>query len=175
MAKTKQEKKAIVEEYVEKLGNVKTIYFVAPQGLSVNQSTDLKKALFDHGSSFNVVKNTLFKIALEKAGLPVPELLDAGEHAVVFSGDDVSEVAKLVKQHAEDTEKMEILGGLLDGEFISAGQVKDLADLPSKDQLIGQLLSVFNGPARGLVTVLSGNMREMVQVLSAIKDQKENA
>ncbi|KXK26675.1 MAG: 50S ribosomal protein L10 [candidate division WS6 bacterium OLB20] len=175
MAKTKNDKKALVEEYVNKLQGVETIYFVAPKGLSANQSTDLKKALFDTGSSFNVVKNTLFKIALEKAGLPVPELLEGGEHAVVFSGKEISEVAKLVSKHAEETEKMEIVGGLLNGEYITAQQVKDLADLPSKDQLLGQLLSVFNGPARGLVTVLSGNMREMVQVLSAIKDQKENA
>lgn len=175
MAKTKTQKKELVADYVAKLDKVNTIYFVKPLGLGVNQTTMLKKALYGHNTDYHIVKNTLFKIALEQKGLPVPSSLDNGENAVVFCSDEVSEIAKLIKEHAKETEKLSILGGILNGELISGDQVEALASLPSKDQLLGQLLSVFNGPMRGLVTVLSGNMREFVQVLSAIQDKKSEA
>ncbi|MFQ5492539.1 MAG: 50S ribosomal protein L10 [Candidatus Dojkabacteria bacterium] len=172
MAKTKQQKEAIVAQYRDKLKGAKALYFVRPSGITPNQTSALKKELAEVGAQFNVVKNTLFKIALKDESLPEVETLASGEHAVLYSADQVSEAAKVLQKHIKETEKMEIVAGLLNGEEITAVQVKDLAELPSKDQLIAQLLSVFNGPARGMVTVLSGNMREMVQVLSAIKDEK---
>ena len=174
MPKTKKQKTELVNQYRGKLKSSKAVYLVRPAGLTPNESTALKKELFTMGATFNTVKNTLFEIALKEESLPEFENLKEGSHSVLFSGDEMSEAAKVLKKTIKDTQKVTIIAGLLNGAKISATQIEALADLPSKDQLIGQLLSVFNGPARGFVTVLNGNMRQFVQVLNAIKEAKSS-
>lgn len=175
MSKNKAQKQQIVEAYRNKLQNTKTIFVVKPKGVSANQSTELKKNSSRLGSNYNIVKNSLFKIALQQENLPEIKELAAGEHAIVFSSKDkISESAKLLIEFNKDNDdKLELIAGLLDGEYINGAQIKSLADLPSKEVLIAQLLNVFNGPARGLVTVLNGNMRKLVYALNAIADKKQ--
>lgn len=174
MTNPQERKKELVKMYREKLKDSTTILIVKPVGVTVNQSTQLKKDLYALDSNYNIVKNTLFKIALQEEGLPELDYLSSGEHAVIFTNDQVSEAAKIISAFAKETKnKVEIQGGLLDGEAISGEQVVSLANLPSKDQLIGQLLSVMNGPARNFVIVLQGNVREMVYVLNAIAEAKQ--
>jgi large subunit ribosomal protein L10 len=172
MPKTKKQKTQLVEDYKVKLRAAKAVYLVRPSGLTPNETTAIKKELYNVGASMNTVKNTLFEIALKEEGLPEFESLAQGPHIVLFAGDMLSEAAKVLQKAAKDTEKLEAIAGILNKEKISAAQITALADLPSKEALLGQLLSVFNGPIRGMVTVLSGNIREMVQVLNAIKDTK---
>jgi len=173
MAKTKAQKKELVDEYKQKLAQSKTIYVVQPKALTPNEATQLKKELSSLDSTFNVVKNSLFKVALKEAGLPELAVFDTGEHGVLFSGAQVSEVAKVLAKFAKETEKLEISDGLLNGEKISAEQVKDLAELPAKDVLITQVLYIMNGPLRNLLSVMNGNMRDFINVLNNLKDQKQ--
>jgi large subunit ribosomal protein L10 len=145
---------------------------VKPIGVNPNESVKIKKELFGADSAYNVVKNSLFKIALKNKGLPGGEFFTSGEYAVAFTNDKISEAAKVIAKFVKDTEKMEIIGGVLDGAVIDASQVKNLSELPSKEVLLGQLLSVINGPLRGLVTVLNGNVRQLTYALNAIKEAK---
>lgn len=172
MAKSKVQKQELVDQYRTQLKGAKAVYLVKPKAVNPNEAASLKKALFDLDSTFTVVKNTLFKRALKDENLPDFESLSGGEHAVLFSGEEVSETAKLLSKFAKDSDKIEMVAGILNGNKISGSQVQALADLPSKEALLGQLLSVFNGPMRGLVTVLNGNARELVQVLNAVKEAK---
>lgn len=174
MAKTRKQKEVTVNQYREMLQTAQAVYVVHPTGISANDTAALKQELFDLDSGVNMVKNTLFKIALEEEGYPVPASFDEGEHMVLFSSDQISETAKILAKFAKETEKLEIQGGILKGKEVSAESVKELAELPSKEALIGQLLSVFQGPVRGFVTVINGNARELVQVLNAIKEEKDN-
>ncbi|HLD03484.1 MAG TPA: 50S ribosomal protein L10 [Candidatus Dojkabacteria bacterium] len=173
MAKTKAQKNELVDEYKQKLQQSQTIYVVQPKALTPNEATQLKKELSALDSTFNVVKNSLFKVALKEAGLPELAVFDAGEHAVLFSGAQVSQVAKVLARFARETEKLEISDGLLNGEKISAAQVKDLAELPAKDVLITQVLYIMNAPVRNLLSVMSGNMRDFLNVLHNLKEQKQ--
>lgn len=173
MAKTKAQKKELVTKYRELLGNTKSVFIVKPSGVSANESVELKKKLFEVGSTYNVVKNAIFKIALKEEGLPAIENLDQDEHAIVFVEDQVTEAAKIINEFAKETEKIEIQAGIFDKNAISGAQVKELAELPSKDALIAQLLSVFNAPIEGVVNVINGNTRNLVQVMQAIADQKQ--
>ncbi|MEI7579167.1 MAG: 50S ribosomal protein L10 [bacterium] len=174
MPKTKQQKEIIVNEYSAKLKETKTIIIFRPNGITANEASDLKKELFDITANFKVVKNTLLKISLKNAELPEFESLENRENAVVFcTEDNITDSAKIIKEFIQKAKKGEIVGGVLNGTMLSQDQVISLADLPAKDQLLGQLLNVFNGPARGFVTVLNGNIREFVYLLNALKDTKK--
>lgn len=176
MPKNKKQKQSQVEAYRAKLQQTKTIFVVETKGINPNETNSLKKQLNELDSSFHVIKNTLFKIALKEEGLPVLVALDNDQRAVLFAdGPKASEAAKVLSKFIKDTDKLKVVSGLLDGAEITTADVESLATLPSKEQLLGQLLSVFNGPMRGLVTVLNGNMREFVYALNAIKEKKEAA
>ena len=172
MAKTKKHKQEIINEYKAKLEKSKTLYVITPKGLTPNDATMLKKELTSVDATYNVVKNTLFKIALNEQKLPELEYFEGGEHAVLFAGENMSEAAKILKKFGTKTEKIEILGGLLNGEKIAGTEVEALAELPSKEQLLAQLLSVINGPIRGFVTVINGPIRNMAYVLRALEEKK---
>ena len=124
-------------------------------------------------SKYNLVKNSLFEKALEGNNLPVVSL-GKGQHAIVFSGEQISETAKIIKKHAstKEKERLVIMGGILNGKEISAFQVNSLADLPSKDVLLAQLLNVMNAPLRNFMYVLKGNIQELSYVLKAIEEKK---
>lgn len=173
MAKSRAQKKEAIDELRARLQSSQTFFVVRPIGITANESSQLKKDTYEFDATYNVVKNNLLKVALKEEKLPELEILDNQEHAIVFVGDQVSEAAKVLSKFAKETDKMEIQGGMLKGSVITGAQVKELADLPSKEQLIGQLLSVFNGPVRGLVTVLNGNVRELVYALNAIAEAKQ--
>jgi len=173
MAKTKKQKETIVEYYSQLLNSSNTFFMVRPNGLTVNETVSLKKDLFTTKSSYNIVKNTLFKIALKEANLPILNTLEEKEHAVIFT-DSPTETAKILNQHVKSSQKIEPLGGLLNKEEISAVDIETLANLPEKDQLIAQLLSVFNGPSSAFARVLNGNMQKLTQLLVAINNTKSN-
>jgi large subunit ribosomal protein L10 len=174
MAKTRQQKKESVVTYSAKLQEFKSFFVVKPLSVNPNEATAIKKELAALGSSYNLVKNSLFEVALKENNLPL-ESLELGQHAVIFSSDKVSETAKVVSKFLKNAKaevRMELTGGVLNGTKISAEQVQALADLPSKDVLLAQLLSVMNGPLRSFMYVLKGNMQELVYLLNAVQEQK---
>jgi len=173
MAKTRAQKNAQIAGYHEKLKQFDTFFVIKPLGLNPNESTKIKKALNEFNSTFNVVKNTLFKVALKDSNSEAAILFDNAEHAVLFVDNKfVSEAAKSINKFVEETKKAEIIGGVLNSKLIDANQIKYLAELPSKDALIGQFLSVLNGPMSGLVRVMKGNITELLYALNAIKEAK---
>ncbi len=173
MAKTRQQKKDMVAIYTTALEKHSSFFVVQPLSLNPNEATAIKKELSALGSSYNMVKNSLFEVAAKEKGIPL-ESLGLGQHAVVFSSDKVSETAKVISKFLKDKdlERMSITSGILNGTAISASQVQALADLPSKDVLLAQLLNVMNGPIRNFMYVLKGNMQEMVYLLNAVQEKK---
>jgi large subunit ribosomal protein L10 len=173
MSKTKNQKQSLIDVYKESLDQYPTFFILEPLAVNPREATALKKDLAVLKSKYNLVKNSLFEKALESNNLPVVSL-GKGQHAIVFSGDQISETAKIVKKHAsaKDKERLVIMGGILNGKEITAIQVKSLADLPSKDVLLSQLLNVMNGPVRNLLYVLKGNIKELTYVLKAIEEKK---
>ena len=173
MAKTKAQKNAQIAEYSDKIKKYGTFFVVKPMGVTPNESTKIKKELSQYDSTFNVVKNTLFNVALKQNNIEMGTLFEDKEHAVLFADTRfIGETAKVLKEFIGDGKKAVIVGGALNNKAIEAIQVSQLADLPSKDVLISQFLSVINGPMTGLVRVLSGNMTEFLYALNAIKDSK---
>lgn len=172
MAKTRKYKEELVKTYRDNLSISKTVFIVKPTGVTANESVQLKKDLNSIGSNYNVIKNSLFSIALGQEGLPEIKELTQEEHAVVFANSDYPEVAKIVHKFVKDTEKMEIQAGLLEGKYISGDDIVNLAKLPDKQTLLAQTLGMFNAPLTGLMNVISGNTRDLVFVLKSIADKK---
>jgi large subunit ribosomal protein L10 len=172
MSKTKLDKKDMVDDYKAKLKGSKAVYIIEPTAVTPNEASELKKKLFDLDSTFNNVKNSLFKIAMEEEGME-SGLEITGKNAVIFAGEKISEAAKALKEFIKDTEKIVIKGGFLNGEEIKKEQIEALADLPSREQLLGQVVGTMNAPISGFVNVLAGNVRGIVNVLNAIKEKKQ--
>ncbi len=174
MAKTKEQKKQTVDEYKTKIESSKALYFIEPAGITPNEATQLKKQLNDLNSQFNVVSNSLLKIALKEENLDASEELLTGKNAIIFSSDSISETASLIKKFIDTTEKAQVKGGILDGKLLSKEDVLALAILPSREQLLAQVVGTMNAPISGFVNVLAGNIRSIINAINAIKKQKEN-
>jgi large subunit ribosomal protein L10 len=173
MATTRQEKEAQLKQLVADLTDSKGVVFAQYRGLTVKQIDKIRKNLRKENVKYSVVKVTLLKMALAELGINSDEFKYTGPIAVAFSQDDETTPARIIKSMGKEFEKLTLDGGILDKKVIAKQMVMTLADLPSKQQLLGQLVSVISGPARGLVTVLSGNMRQLVYALNAIAEAKK--
>ena len=167
------EKKAFVEELNGKFKEAKAMVVTDYMGLDVSEMTELRKKLRESGVEFKVVKNTLASIAAKQA--EIGELADYfnGPTAIAFGMDDVVSPAKILVGFAKEHEVMEIKAGFLNGEVINQEKVVSLSKIPGREELLAKALSSMKAPISGLVNVLQGNLRGLVQVLNQIKEQKE--
>lgn len=169
------EKEAIVQELHERLANAQIAIVTDYKGLDVETFSKLRRELKEAGADIQVVKNTLLRRASEGTGAEAIKDYFKGPSAICFSETDPVAPAKVITKFAEDNDKFEIRVGALEGKEISISELEALAKLPSREQLLAQVLSAMNAVPTGLVNVLSGVPRALVNVLSAIKDQKEAA
>lgn len=168
MAKNREMKEQLLNEYKEKLSKAKSGVIVCNKGLTVEQDTAFRKKLRDAGIEYKVVKKTLFTFAVRENNLAELEQFFEGPIAIAISYDDPVSVAKVVVESAKNIEKLEVRGGFLEGKVISAKEVDAIAKLPSKEELVAKMLGGLNAPISGLVGVLSGTLRKLVLALDAI-------
>ena len=159
----------------EDLDGVSAMWVVDYCGLTVKDIQALRTAIRESGASRKVNKNTLMHIALEESNLPTLDDMLAGPSAFVFAGNDVAAAAKAVKTFAKANKNLEIKGGLMEGEQVSAAQVEAIASLPSREELLAQIAGAISGVARGLAVALNGVPSGLAQVTKAVADQKEAA
>jgi large subunit ribosomal protein L10 len=172
MPKTRSQKEEILAKTQDRLTRSSAVVFVNISGVKVDQIEAIRDGLFTQGLQLQVAKNNLFKIALENTKLDIPaEILDQ-PLGMIFSYEDQVAAAKTVTPFAKEIEALEVVGGIVDGSFITAKQVEALALLPSREQLLGQLVGTIAAPLSGMVNVMAGNLRGLVQVLSQIQNQK---
>jgi large subunit ribosomal protein L10 len=167
---TKKQKEAIVKDLADKLNKIKAVVFADYTGLSVAKITDLRRKLKAQDGELKVAKKTLIDLAFKKAGIKnVDTKKMAGQVAVVFGYQDEVAPAKVIHDFAKKEEKLKILGGILESRFIDAMSVANLAKLPSRQELLAKAVGSIAAPISGMVNVLQGNLRGLVQVLSQIK------
>lgn len=172
MAKTRQEKEASLQTLAEGIKGAKGVVFANFQGLKVKESEELRKLCRAQNVQYVASKKTILKKALENAGQTVDaKSFDGGVSVVMGLSDEVAP-AQLMAKFAKDHDVVKIFGGILEGQFIDAAKVTALSKLPSKQQLLGQLVGTLNAPVSGFVNVLAGNLRGLVTVLNAVKGTK---
>lgn len=173
-------KQAVVAQLKEQLESAKGVVLTSYKGLTVAQDTELRRELREAGVSYHVVKNTMLCIAAKEAGIEgIEEHLD-GTTAFAFSTEDAVAPAKVIcgfikKNKLEDAEVLTVKVGMVEGKVIGVDEVKALAALPSREELIAKLLGSMNAPISNTVNVLQGVIRNAVYVLDAIRSQKESA
>lgn len=169
----RSEKAAEIESLRERFASARLTILADYKGLSVASLTELRSQLRESSSTLKVIKNRLAKIAVE--GSTAESLKDhfVGTTAVCTSTDDPVGPAKVLVEFAKKNEQLKIKLGLLKEKPLDLSEIKALAELPSKEELLAKLVGSMNAPATNLANVLSQIPRQLVNVLSAIKDQKE--
>lgn len=172
MPKSRKQKEVGIDSLVAGLKNAKATVFANFQGLKVSESEELRRNCRAEQVTVLATKKTLLRRALEDSGITGidPKIYTGG--VAVFMGNDEVTAAKLVNNFAKTHDIVSLFGGVLEGKYMEANQVKALAVLPGKQELLGQLVGTLNAPVSGFVNVLAGNLRGLVSVLNNIKEAK---
>jgi large subunit ribosomal protein L10 len=171
----RDQKATIVSELNESFNRAQFTVVADYCGLKVSQIQQIRRELRACDSEIKVAKNTLLKRAVADTGNAALSDDFSGTTAVVMSYADPVMPAKVLTKFADDNDKFIIRSAALDGEKIGVDEVLALSKLPTKEVLLGQLLSTWNNVPTGLVQVLTGVPRTFVYALQAIKDQKEES
>lgn len=170
-----EQKKEVVKKLSEKIKKATTIIFAEFIGLTVEQDTELRCALRKANIDYSVVKNTLTNLAAKENNLAELEPYFNGSTAMAISTDDLVAPAKVLVEYAKKYDKLKIKVGVVEGKIIKLDEIKFLAELPSREVIISQVLAGLNSPIVGLVNVLNGNIRGLAIVLDSIAKKKQTA
>lgn len=165
------EKEVVVQGMTERLKRATAVIVADYRGLSVADLSHLRRELRKRGSEVQVIKNTLMRRACQAAGIEPPVALLQGPTAIVLLYDDLSSPTKVLLDFAKGREVFSLRGGLVEGQALGADSVKALANLPTRDELRAQLLSMLQGPQRQLVTVLNAPLQGLARVIQAHADK----
>lgn len=173
MPKTKEQKQSIVKALSDKMRGAKSAIVFKHEGLPVSVTHELRDRCRAENVEVFATKKTLLQLALEDQGIKDADVKSfEGGIAIAISQNDEVAAAKILKEFAKKYDKLEFRGGVLEGKVITLEQVIRLSNIPSKLELLAKLVGSLKSPISGFVTVLKGNLRGLVCVLNAIKDNK---
>lgn len=170
----RKDKEKIVTELTEKLKGAKATIFADYRGLAANEVRKLRKEMRSKNVEYGVFKKTLVEIAFKNVGVTVDMGTSKGPVALAMSLEDEVIPAKILAAFGKGKETPKIVGGVLQSKYINEAEAINLAKLPGKEELIARLVGSINAPLSNFVGVLSGNIRQIVYVLNAIKEAKGN-
>ena len=171
----RDEKAAAVSELSEGLAHATNAFVLEFKGITVPQVTELRKHVRESNSKYVVVKNTLALIAVKDSPLKSLQSAFSGPTAVAFNATDAVALAKALTKFAKDVPALQFKGALLNGQAVPASEIQNIANLPSREELISKLLYLMQHPIRGLATVLQANIRKFAVVIDQIAKQKGEA
>jgi large subunit ribosomal protein L10 len=169
----RDQKSAVVDEIATQINQSEAIYAADYRGISVSQAAELRAVLREADSIFRIVKNTLTLLAADKAGAEDVKQLVEGPTAFTFVRGDPAQAAKALDSFSRKERVLEVRGGLMAGELLSADAFKQLARLPGRDQLNAQLAWVVGSPLTGLVRGLGALLSGLAIALGQVRGIKE--
>ncbi len=174
MPLSRSKKEELLAEYEEGVANAPHAFLLGYQGISVPKVTELRQKIRESGGSYVVVKNRLVLRALE--GKALGQLADqfTGATAVVFSDAEPVALAKVLSDFQKDAPFLEFKGGLLNGQPVAGDQIKEIANLPSREELLTKLVFLLQSPVTRFVRGLAAIPRQFVVALDQIRQQKES-
>ena len=170
-----EEKKRIAQDLNERFAKAAVVFVTDYKGLDVAAINDLRRKLSQEEVEYQVAKNSLLARASEGTDVALIKDVFTGPNAVALSYEDPVAPAKVLTDFAKDNKVFEIKVGVMDGAVLDSNQIKALADLPSREVLLGMFVSTLNSVPTGLVRLLAEIPRQFLNVLQAVKDQKEAA
>lgn len=169
-----QRKIFTVQNLAQKLKDAKAVILADYQGLDVAKISALRFQVKEAGGEFEVVKNTLLRRAAANAKAPLEDAALTGPTAVLWAFEDEVAPLKAMAKFAAENEFPKAKAGLLGDQVLSAERIKQLASLPSQQELQAKVVGFLNAPIYGLVNQLQGNLRKLVYVLQAVKENKSS-
>ncbi len=165
------DKVAVVDEVRQRFGDAEAVLFTEYRGLDVAAMADLRGRLIDADCRYKIYKNTLVRLALtDDAPAGTLDLL-LGPTALAFCGKDPSAAAKALRTFAAEHDALIIKGGVLAGALLSDDDVRELADLPSRDDLMAQMLGAFAAPLNELASMMNSLIGEVSGLVQALIDK----
>ena len=170
-----EKKRTTIKNLRNKISKAKSIVLAEYHGIDANQINDLRTKLSEQGNDMTIAKNTLFKIALKEEKVDVKELESEmkGPNAVIFGYEDSVSPIKILTEFSQKLELPKIKAAIVDGVFASAEKIEALSKLPSRHELLAQVVGSIRAPIAGFVTVLGGTQQKFLRVINAIKENKE--
>ena len=161
-----------VKELKETFSKAKAIYFTEYHGLNVGDITKLRSEFFKADVEYKVAKNTLIKLAAEQNKISGLDEVLIGSTAIAIAYNEPVAPAKVIKEFTKDNDLPAVKGILFDGEFLPGEEFKKLADMPSKEESLSQLVAMLNSPLQKLVSTLIAPIQNAVGVLNNLKEKK---
>jgi large subunit ribosomal protein L10 len=171
----REEKAEAISELESAIGSATNAFLIDFKGVTVPQVTELRRQIRQTNSGYIVVKNTLALIALKNSPMIAMKEKFSGPTAVAYNKTDAVVLAKALTKFAKDVPAVQFKGALLNGQVVPASEIQNIANLPSREELISKLLYLMQHPIRGLAVVLSANLRNLAVVVDQIRKQKETA
>lgn len=170
--KTINKKKSEVTEISEKIKKAQSFVLADYRGINVEEVTQLRNDLRKAEVEYKVIKNTMIRFAAKENGLDdlLPHL--EGPTAIAISYTDPVAPAKVLNDYVKKHENFKLKAGYVEGKVINADEVRRLASIPSREELVAKMLGSFNSPIAGLVNVLNANIRGLVIALNAIAEKQ---
>lgn len=162
-----------VAEIESHIANTNGVFVVGYKGLTVKQAQELRHQLREVGAEMKVYKNNLVRLALKNQDQPEIDDVLFGPTAYVFYENEPVEPAKALKEFVQKSKGvLEIKGGISEGKAVTAEDVNAIADLPTKDQLLGQIAGLINGFARDIAVCVNGVSSGLARQIQQISEQK---
>lgn len=172
MAKTRQQKEESVAKISEKFSRAKAIVFADYKGLNMKQLSDLRDKLRGVDGEFSITKNTLLEHALPSSNFHLPTSSLEGPTATLFAYDDEVSPIKVLVKALKDAALGKVKSGFLGATPLDEAKILQLSTLPTKDELRGKTVGVLVAPLQGMISVLQGNLRNLVYALNQIKEKR---
>lgn len=172
---TREEKDQIIEELTDRFKENSNFYLTDISELSSNDTADLRKLCYDDDITLRVVKNTLIEKALEKASLTTEELRDLlkGPSALMFS-ESLNAPAKLLKKFREKHDKPTLKGAFVEENlYVGDDKIKQLAELKSREELIGDIVGLLQSPVKNVVSALQSGGSKISGILETLSEKAE--
>jgi large subunit ribosomal protein L10 len=156
----------------EKFSKAKAVYFTEYHGLKVSEITELRSSFFDSGVEYIVAKNTILKLAAEKNKIEGLDDQFSGSTAIAISYDEPVSPAKVLKKFNKQNDLPSVKGILFDGNVLPGSDLEKLAKMPSKEEMLSQLISMLQSPVQKFVSTISSPIQNMLGVISNLKEKK---
>lgn len=172
---TKKQKQQIVNELTDKIKRQKSLVFTDVTGINVNEIQDLRRKLREAEVEYKIAKKSLIDLALKKD--PIRQKLSngvkklTGTIGLAISYDDPVMPIKILDNFSKEHKNLKFLGGIMEDKVLSIEDIKELAKIPSKDELLANLINTIKAPIKGFINVLEGNIRNLVGIFNAISNK----
>jgi len=169
MVKTKAQKEKIIEELKEKIARQKAMVFADFSGLKVKDLVNLRKKMKEKDCELKIAKKTLIQIVFKAKEMKIDEGKLQGEIALGFGYKDEISPFKILYDFSRKNENLKILGGIIGKEILEKEKAIELAQLPTKDELLAKLVGSISAPILNFLNILQGNIKGLIYLLTKVK------